>query len=413
MQTSKLIRDVEQDLRDTFDQLEDTAYTNQTRILRAFQHHRVRESHFQSSSGYGYGDVGRDTLEDIYADVFSTPSALVRSQIVSGTHAISACLFALLRPADQLISLAGPPYDTLKRVIGYEKHLPHSLVDRGINYQEIPLTSELKADLAALPDYITEQTRMVLIQRSRGYSLRPAVDLDTIKQMVDMVRARNPHTIIMVDNCYGEFVNTSEPTDYGVDLMAGSLIKNPGGGLAVSGGYIVGRTDLVDQIADYLTAPGLGKELGASLGQNRLLYQGLFLAPHIVLQALKGAVLAAAVFERVGLTVSPRWHEKRSDIVQAIILNDPQQIKRFCQIVQESSPIDSDVRLEFADMPGYADQIIMAAGTFVQGSSIELSCDAPLRTPYTAFMQGGLTYEHTRYVIGRLLEELIIQKGER
>jgi cystathionine beta-lyase family protein involved in aluminum resistance len=216
-----------------------------------------------------------------------------------------------------------------------------------------------------------------------------------------------------VDNCYGEFVNTSEPTDYGVDLMAGSLIKNPGGGLAVSGGYIVGRTDLVDQIADYLTAPGLGKELGASLGQNRLLYQGLFLAPHIVLQALKGAVLAAAVFERVGLTVSPRWHEKRSDIVQAIILNDPQQIKRFCQIVQESSPIDSDVRLEFADMPGYADQIIMAAGTFVQGSSIELSCDAPLRTPYTAFMQGGLTYEHTRYVIGRLLGELIIQKGER
>ena len=413
MHSSKLIRDVEQDLREIFQQFEETAYINQTRVLRAFQRHRIRESHFQSSSGYGYGDVGRDTLEELYADVFSAPNALVRSQIVSGTHAISSCLFALLRPGDQLISLVGPPYDTLKRVIGYEKPLPNSLVDRGINYQEIPLTSELKADLTSLPDYITTQTRMVLIQRSRGYSLRPAVDLDTIKQLVDIVRSCNPHTIIMVDNCYGEFVNTTEPTDYGVDLMAGSLIKNPGGGLALSGGYIVGGNDLVDQIADYLTAPGLGKEMGASLGQNRLLYQGLFLAPHTVLQALKGALLTAAVFERIGWAVSPRWFEKRSDIVQAIILNDPQQIKRFCQIVQESSPIDSDVRLEFADMPGYADQIIMAAGTFIQGSSIELSCDAPLRTPYTAFMQGGLSYEHVRYVVERLLEELIVQKGER
>ncbi len=413
MHSSKLIRDVEQDLREIFQQFEETAYINQTRVLRAFQRHRIRESHFQSSSGYGYGDVGRDTLEELYADVFSAPNALVRSQIVSGTHAISSCLFALLRPGDQLISLVGPPYDTLKRVIGYEKPLPNSLVDRGINYQEIPLTSELKADLTSLPDYITTQTRMVLIQRSRGYSLRPAVDLDTIKQLVDIVRSCNPHTIIMVDNCYGEFVNTTEPTDYGVDLMAGSLIKNPGGGLALSGGYIVGGNDLVDQIADYLTAPGLGKEMGASLGQNRLLYQGLFLAPHIVLQALKGAVLTAAVFERMGWAVSPRWFDKRTDIVQAIILNDPQQIKRFCQIVQESSPIDSDVRLEFADMPGYADQIIMAAGTFIQGSSIELSCDAPLRTPYTAFMQGGLSYEHVRYVVERLLEELTVQKGER
>jgi cystathionine beta-lyase family protein involved in aluminum resistance len=413
LHSSKLIRDVEQDLREIFQQFEETAYINQTRVLRAFQRHRIRESHFQSSSGYGYGDVGRDTLEELYADVFSAPNALVRSQIVSGTHAISSCLFALLRPGDQLISLVGPPYDTLKRVIGYEKPLPNSLVDRGINYQEIPLTSELKADLTSLPDYITTQTRMVLIQRSRGYSLRPAVDLDTIKQLVDIVRSCNPHTIIMVDNCYGEFVNTTEPTDYGVDLMAGSLIKNPGGGLALSGGYIVGGNDLVDQIADYLTAPGLGKEMGASLGQNRLLYQGLFLAPHIVLQALKGAVLSAAVFERMGWAVSPRWFDKRTDIVQAIILNDPQQIKRFCQIVQESSPIDSDVRLEFADMPGYADQIIMAAGTFIQGSSIELSCDAPLRTPYTAFMQGGLSYEHVRYVVERLLEELTVQKGER
>ena len=409
MHSSELIRNTEQDLHEIFLQMEDIAYNNQVKVLNAFRRHRIREVHFQSSSGYGYGDIGRDTLEELYADVFSAPSALVRSQIVSGTHAISSCLFGLLKPGDQLISAVGAPYDTLKRIIGHEQFQPGSLAERGIKYKEIPLTHEQKVDLKALGDSISKQTRMVLIQRSRGYSLRPAVDLETIEQMVATIRSRNSDTIIMVDNCYGEFVNTTEPTDYGIDLMAGSLIKNPGGGLAVSGGYIVGKHDLVEQIADYLTAPGLGKELGASLGQNRLLYQGLFLAPHTVLQALKGAVLVAAVFERLGFQVSPHWSDSRSDIVQAVILNDPQQIQKFCQTVQESSPVDSDVRLEFANMPGYSDQIIMAAGTFIQGSSIELSCDAPLRQPYTVFIQGGLSYEHVRYVVGRLIDELVLQ----
>lgn len=409
MHSSELIRNTEQDLHEIFLQLEDIAYNNQVKVLNAFRRHRIREVHFQSSSGYGYGDIGRDTLEELYADVFSAPSALVRSQIVSGTHAISSCLFGLLKPGDQLISAVGAPYDTLKRIIGHEQFQPGSLAERGIKYKEIPLTHEQKVDLKALGDSISKQTRMVLIQRSRGYSLRPAVDLETIEQMVATIRSRNSDTIIMVDNCYGEFVNTTEPTDYGIDLMAGSLIKNPGGGLAVSGGYIVGKHDLVEQIADYLTAPGLGRELGASLGQNRLFYQGLFLAPHTVLQALKGAVLVAAVFERLGFQVSPHWSDSRSDIVQAVILNDPQQIQKFCQTVQESSPVDSDVRLEYANMPGYTDKIIMAAGTFIQGSSIELSCDAPLRPPYTVFIQGGLSYEHVRYVVGRLIDELVVK----
>jgi len=409
LHSSELIRNTEQDLHEIFLQLEDIAYNNQVKVLNAFRRHRIREVHFQSSSGYGYGDIGRDTLEELYADVFSAPSALVRSQIVSGTHAISSCLFGLLKPGDQLISAVGAPYDTLKRIIGHERLQPGSLVERGIEYQEVPLNHEQKVDLEALGNAINKQTRMVLIQRSRGYSLRPAVDLETIEQMVATIRSRNADTIIMVDNCYGEFVNTTEPTDYGIDLMAGSLIKNPGGGLAVSGGYIVGKHDLVEQIADYLTAPGLGRELGASLGQNRLFYQGLFLAPHTVLQALKGAVLVAAVFERLGFQVSPHWSDSRSDIVQAVILNDPQQIQKFCQTVQESSPVDSDVRLEYANMPGYTDKIIMAAGTFIQGSSIELSCDAPLRPPYTVFIQGGLSYEHVRYVVGRLIDELVVK----
>ncbi|HOQ09429.1 MAG TPA: methionine gamma-lyase family protein [Syntrophomonadaceae bacterium] len=406
MQSLELIKHVEQKLRDKYQEMEETAYINQVKVLQAFQQHRIREVHFQSSSGYGYGDIGRDTLERVYADVFHGESALVRSQIVSGTHAISACLFALLKPGDQLVSAVGSPYDTLKRVIGCENPLPGSLVDRGISYREVPLTPDLRVDLAALPDYITPQTRMVFIQRSRGYTLRPAVDLNTLKEIVKTIRSCKADTIIMVDNCYGEFVNALEPTDCGIDIMAGSLIKNPGGGLAVSGGYITGKNQLVDQIAEYLTAPGLGRELGASLGQNRLSYQGLFMAPHIVLQALKGAVLTAAVFEHLGYEVSPTWSEARSDIVQAVILNNPDQIKSFCQVVQQSSPVDSDVQLEFANVPGYADKIIMAAGTFIQGSSIELSCDAPLRPPYAVFMQGGLSYEHIRYTVARLVNEL-------
>lgn len=410
MEAAVLVNQVEKSLSRRFRELEETAQYNQVKVIKAFQAHRVRDTHFHASSGYGYGDVGRDTLEAIYADIFGAEEGLVRSQIVSGTHAIASCLFAILRPGDHLLSAVGPPYDTLVRVIGRDNPGIGTLIERGIIYEEAELYNH-KPDIDNIRSKVTSQTKMVLIQRSRGYSLRPAVDLDTIRSIAETVHSRNPNTIIMVDNCYGEFVLTEEPTKCGVDLMAGSLIKNPGGGLAPSGGYIVGRSQLVSQVADYITAPGLGKELGASLGQNRLMYQGLFMAPHTVMQALKGAVLTSAVFEHLGLTVMPQWDEERSDIVQAVILNDAEQVRKFCQIVQQSSPVDSDLRLEYADMPGYQDQIIMAAGTFVQGSSLELSCDAPMRPPYAAFLQGGLTYEHVRFVVEQLINGLIINKG--
>lgn len=410
MEAAVLVNQVEKSLSRRFRELEETAQYNQVKVIKAFQSHRVRDTHFHASSGYGYGDVGRDTLEAIYADIFGAEEGLVRSQIVSGTHAIASCLFAILRPGDHLLSAVGPPYDTLVRVIGRDDPGIGTLIERGINYEEAELHNQ-KPDIDNIRSKVTSETKMVLIQRSRGYSLRPAVDLDTIRSIAETVRSQNPNTIIMVDNCYGEFVLTEEPTTCGVDLMAGSLIKNPGGGLAPSGGYIVGRSHLVSQVADYITAPGLGKELGASLGQNRLMYQGLFMAPHTVMQALKGAVLTSAVFGHLGLGVMPQWDEERSDIVQAVILNDADQVQKFCQIVQQSSPVDSDLRLEYAEMPGYKDKVIMAAGTFVQGSSIELSCDAPMRPPYAAFLQGGLTYEHVRFVVEQLINGLIINKG--
>lgn len=410
MEAAVLVDQVERSLSRRFKELEETAQYNQVKVIKAFQAHRVRDTHFHASSGYGYGDVGRDTLEAVYADIFGAEEGLVRSQIVSGTHAIASCLFAILRPGDHLLSAVGPPYDTLVRAIGRDNPGVGTLIERGIIYEEAELHDQ-KPDINNIRSKITSQTKMVLIQRSRGYSLRPAVDLNTIRSITETVHSQNPNTIVMVDNCYGEFVLTEEPTICGVDLMAGSLIKNPGGGLAPSGGYIVGRSHLVSQVADYITAPGLGKELGASLGQNRLMYQGLFMAPHTVMQALKGAVLTSAVFGHLGLKVMPQWDEERSDIVQAVILNDAEQVRKFCQIVQQSSPVDSDLRLEYADMPGYQDKVIMAAGTFVQGSSIELSCDAPMRPPYAAFLQGGLTYEHVRFVVEQLINGLIINKG--
>ena len=394
-------------MQELFAYYEEIAYDNQTKVLKAFQDHRVREGHFQFSSGYGYGDLGRDELESIYAQVFGAEDAMVRSQIVSGTHAISACLLALLRPGDELLSLVGSPYDTLRNVIGVNNPHRGSLIERGVKYREIPLLASGEADLAAIRQGISKQTRMVLIQRSRGYSLRPALTMENIKQVIAAVRQTKPDTIIFVDNCYGEFTDRLEPNYLGADLMAGSLIKNPGGGLVPSGGYILGRSELVEEVAFQITAPGLGKELGASLISNRLLYQGLFMAPHTVLQALKTACLLAWVGEHLECKVFPRWHEVRGDIVQAVQMNSAAEVIRFCQIVQSASPVDSDVRLEYGDMPGYADRVVMAAGTFVQGSSIELSCDAPLREPYTAYFQGALSYEHGRYVVRQLIEQLL------
>ncbi|MDD3365437.1 MAG: methionine gamma-lyase family protein, partial [Syntrophomonas sp.] len=399
-----LIRQAEESLRGVFALFEEIAYYNQEKILKAFQGHRVRDNYFNSSTGYGYGDMGRDELEGIYAEVMGAEDAMVRSQIVSGTHAISACLMALLRHGDEMISLLGSPYDTLSKVIGKKSPERGTLVERGIKYKEVELTANGRPDLPVIQASIGSNTRLVLVQRSRGYSLRPSLRIEDLEILVKTIRAANPQTIIFVDNCYGEFTDYREPSQVGVDLIAGSLIKNPGGGLVPSGGYIAGRKELVQEVAYQITAPGLGKELGASLINNRLMYQGLFMAPHTVLQAMKGVALLAYVFEKCGYEVFPHWGELRGDIVQAIQMKSAEEVIRFCQIVQSNSPVDSDVRLEYGQVPGYNDQIVMAAGTFIQGSSIELSCDAPLREPYAVYLQGGLSYEHCRFVVKQLLE---------
>ncbi|MEA1961583.1 MAG: methionine gamma-lyase family protein [Bacillota bacterium] len=407
MNSFTLIKEGEIALKSVFESFEEIAFKNQEKVLDAFRSNRIRDVHFNTSSGYGYGDIGRDDLEQVFADIFYAENAMVRGQIVSGTHAISACLFGLLRTGDHLISLTGKPYDTLGHIIGNENPARGTLVERGINYTEIDLTPVGHVDLAAIEKAIHRNTKMVLIQRSRGYNHRPALTIQDISDIIRVVRKGNPKTIIFIDNCYGEFTDLKEPVEIGADLVAGSLIKNAGGGLALSGGYIAGKHDLVEEVACHVTAPGLGKELGASLMNNRLLYQGLFLAPHVVLQALKSAALLSYVFEQLEYEVYPHWNASRGDIVQAVQLNSPEKVIEFTQIVQRYSPIDSDVNLEFAELPGYDDQVIMAAGTFVQGSSIELSCDAPLRSPYTAYFQGGLTYEHTRYVIAKLADSFM------
>jgi len=405
-----LIRQAEVSLRGVFSLFEETAYYNQEKILKAFKGHKVRDNYFNSSTVYGYGDMGRDELEGIYAEVLGAEDAMVRSQIVSGTHAISACLMSLLRPGDEMISLLGSPYDTLLKVIGKNSAERGTLVERGVKYKEVALLADGRPDLPVIQASISSNTKLVLLQRSRGYSLRASLRIEDLEILVNTIRTANPKTIIFVDNCYGEFTDLREPNQVGVDLMAGSLIKNPGGGLVPSGGYIAGRKDLVQEVAYHITAPGLGKELGASLINNRLMYQGLFMAPHTVLQALKGAALLAFVFEEQDYEVYPNWGELRGDIVQAIKMKNAEQVISFCQIVQSNSPVDSDVRLAYGQVPGYNDQIVMAAGTFIQGSSIELSCDAPLREPYAVYLQGGLTYEHCRFVVKQLLER--VRKGE-
>jgi cystathionine beta-lyase family protein involved in aluminum resistance len=403
-----IIKAAEKALKEEFTRLEEIAYHNQSKVLQAFKNKNVRDYHFAASSGYGYGDIGRDLLEEIYAEVFACEDALVRGQIVSGTHAIAACLLSLLQPGDLMISAMGSPYDTLQKVIGAGTDHYGTLGWRGVEYVETALKEDGRPDYKALEEMLSMPTRLVLIQRSRGYTFRPALGMEDLKKLVETIRAKQPSAIIMVDNCYGEFVDREEPGKYDIDIMAGSLIKNPGGGLAAGGGYVCGRKELVKYVSYQITAPGLGKDLGPSLTGNRYMYQGLFMAPHIVLQAMKSVLLLAYVFEQFGYPVYPRWNEPRGDIVQAVQLKDKQQVLAFCQTVQSNSPVDHDVTLEFADLPGYENQVVMAAGTFVQGSSIELSCDAPAREPFAVFIQGGLTYEHARYVTARLIESLLL-----
>ena len=393
------------ELAPSFRRIEQMSEENTLKVLTAMRECKVSDIHFNTSSGYAYDDIGRSKLEELYAKVFAAESALVRTQFVSGTHALATVLFGILRPGDKLVSLTGAPYDTMQTVIGYTASSSGSLKEYGILYDELPL-NEGCVDVKRIADVLDERTKMVLIQRSRGYSRRPTLLIEDIREICNQVHRLRPDCICFVDNCYGEFVESLEPTQAGADIMAGSLIKNPGGGLAPTGGYIVGREDLVELASYRLTAPGMGAELGASLVNNRLFFQGLFLAPHVVSQALKGALFAAGIFENLGYTTYPRISDERGDIIQAIELGTAEKLVAFCSGVQKYSPVDSFVKPEPWDMPGYTDQIIMAAGTFVQGASIEFSADGPLRPPYNVYLQGGLTFEQVMFGILGAAEEI-------
>ena len=373
---------------------DNTAQHNTLKILNAMRQVKVSDAHFNTSTGYAYDDIGRGKLEELYAAVFKTEKALVRTHFVSGTHTLSTVLFGILRPGDEMAAVMGAPYDTMRTVIGYEKAAAGSLKEFNIGYRQAELTKDGHVDYDSVKRCINAKTKLVLIQRSRGYSMRPTLTVDEIGAICDFVKSIKPDCICFVDNCYGEFIETKEPTEVGADIMGGSLIKNPGGGIAPTGGYIVGREDLVDLASYRLTSPGMGGELGASLANNRLLFQGFFLAPHVVAQAVKSAVFAAAFFARLGYITAPRPNDKRGDIIQAIELKTKEKLVAFCRGIQKYSPVESFATPEPWDMPGYADQVIMAAGTFVQGASIELSADGPMREPYSVYMQGALTFEH-------------------
>lgn len=388
-----LKREVLKESEPLFAHIEDVAEANTLKVLDAMRECRVSDAHFNTTTGYAYDDIGRGKLEELYAKIFGAERALVRTQFVSGTHALATVLFGILRPGDELVSLTGKPYDTMQTVIGYDNPSPGSLKEFGVLYNELPMV-EGKVDMAHIKDVITDKTKMVEIQRSRGYSMRSPLSIEDIRAITSEVHRIKPDCVCFVDNCYGEFVDYEEPTQAGADIMAGSLIKNPGGGIAPTGGYIVGRDDLVELASYRLTAPGMGDELGASLSNNRLLFQGLFLAPHVVSQAIKGAIFAAGMFAKLGYKTLPLPTDVRGDIIQAIELGSADKLIAFCGGIQKYSPVDSFAAPEPWDMPGYADKIIMAAGTFVQGASIEFSADGPLRAPYNVYLQGGLTFEH-------------------
>ena len=381
-------------------ELEEAALFNTEKVIAAFRNSMVSDYYLKPTTGYGYSDVGRDKLDEIYAELFKTEAALVRSQFVSGTHALAVALLGNLRAGDELIAVTGAPYDTMQTIIGYPVKSEGSLVDLGVNYKELPMTGE-HVDLQAVKNAVTEKTTMIHIQRSCGYSsVRKTINVEEIGRICKAAKEANPNVICFVDNCYGEFIEKQEPTEVGADLMAGSLIKNLGGGLAPTGGYIVGRKDLVEKASYRLTAPGLGGEMGATLGDTaREFYQGLFLAPHVVVQAVKTAIFAAAVFKGLGYAVKPLPEERRSDIIQAITLESKQRLCDFCVAIQGNSPVDAHVEPVPSPLPGYQDDIIMAAGTFVQGASIELSADGPCREPFNVYFQGGLTFEHGRLAI--------------
>ncbi|WEA57502.1 aminotransferase class I/II-fold pyridoxal phosphate-dependent enzyme [Pediococcus pentosaceus] len=405
-EVKRIVEEVEKQIQPRLSEIDDQVTFNQRKVLEAFQKERISEENLNGATGYGYNDMGRDALDRVYADVFKTEDALVRPQFVSGTHTISSAYFGMLRPGDKLLYLTGMPYDTIQEVIGVTgKAGMGSLKDFKIDFDYVPLLENGKVDFKAAKTKLTDQVKVVAIQRSRGYSSRSSFTVDEIKVMVDHVREILPNAIIFVDNCYGEFSEMVEPTEVGVDVMVGSLIKNAGGGIAHTGGYVVGKQKLIEMIANRLTNVGAGKEEGATLENLRRMYQGFFMAPEVTGAAIKGAIFESAILEKCNLQVDPKWNDSRTDLIQTINFGEPDSMIRFAKQVQKNSPIDSYVDPEPSQMAGYEDKVIMAAGTFVQGASIEFSADGPIRPPYTLYLQGGLTYSHVKIAITKAVEE--------
>ena len=400
-----IVSEVEETLTPFFKEIEETAYINQEKVLDAFHHVKASENDLVGSTGYGYDDFGRDHLEEIYAHTFKAEDALVRPQIISGTHAITLALQSTLKYGDELMYITGSPYDTLLEVIGVNGNGIESLKEHGVTYKEVALKDGM-IDVETVLNTISKQTKVIAIQRSKGYGQRPSITVDEIETAISQIKQRYPNVIIFVDNCYGEFVERREPIEVGADLIAGSLIKNPGGGLAKIGGYIAGRKDLIERCGYRLTAPGIGKEAGASLFSLQEMYQGFFLAPHVVGQSLKGSLFTSLLLEKMNMNTVPKYDAKRTDLIQTVQFDTKEQMIAFCQSIQHASPINAHFSPEPSYMPGYEDDVIMAAGTFVQGSSIELSADGPIRPPYEAYVQGGLTYEHVKIAVTRAVMNL-------
>ncbi len=405
--TIEHIKQAERILRPQFEELEEIRDYNQEKVLQAFIDNKVAPEHFYTVSGYGHDDLGKEVLDNVFAQVFKAESALARNHFVSGTHTLSCALFGNLRYGEKLVSVTGTPYDTMQEVIGtVGGGKRESLIGHGVLYDEVALKDDGTVDFEAIEKAIDKNVKMVEIQRSRGYSLRPSVDIETIGKICKIVKSKNPDCICFVDNCYGEFVEKQEPLEVGADLIAGSLIKNAGGGIVETGGYIAGKEEYVEQSAMALTAPGIGREGGAMLNQLRLIFQGLFMAPSVVCDAVKGAVLASKIFEDIGYISTPKYNEKRTDLIQTIAFNKPEPLEEFCRTIQALSPINSYVTPVPDEVPGYEDKLIMAGGTFIEGSTIELSADGPMRPPYAVYMQGGLTYSHVKIVLSHIFEKV-------
>ena len=402
----ELSKKVEAEVENVFKEIDEVCQYNSVKVLKAFQNNNISDMHFGSTTGYGYGDVGRDTIEKVFAEVLQAEDCLVRNQFISGSHALTVALFAFLRPGDTMLSICGKPYDTLDEVIGIEENAS-SLKSFGIKYEQIDLVNNDFNYEEIEKRVLQGNLKLIEIQRSRGYATRKSLTLDKIEKVVTLIKKLDKNVIIMIDNCYGEFVEKYEPTSFGADVIVGSLIKNLGGGIAQNGAYIAGRKDLVELAAERLTVPGEGKEVGPSLGANRQILQGLFMAPSVVKSSLKTAVFASKMLEELGYNVQPKYNEKRADIVQTIEFGSEEKLVKYCQGIQMGSPVDSNSIPEPWDMPGYTDKVIMAAGAFTQGSSIELSCDGPIRAPYIAFMQGGLTYEYGKIGVLKAVNRLL------